>query len=148
MTRTIDFRSDTVTRPTEGMREAMHRATVGDDVMREDPTLNALEERAAQLFGKEAALFTPSGTLANLLAILSQTSPGDELLMHRDNHIYYYEAGGYAAVAGCSVRYLDDPSAPKPGLITARGLEGALRPRDDHFPNTKLVSFENTHKRG
>lgn len=148
MMRTIDFRSDTVTRPTEGMREAMHRAPVGDDVMREDPTLNALEERAARIFGKEAALFTPSGTMANLLAILSQTSPGDELLMHRDNHIYYYEAGGYAAVAGCSVRYLDDPSAPKPGLITARGLEGALRPKDDHFPTTKLVSFENTHNRG
>lgn len=148
MVRTIDFRSDTVTRPTEAMREAMHRAKVGDDVMREDPTLNALEERAAQIFGKEAALFTPSGTMANLLAILSQTSPGDELLTHRESHIYYYEAAGYAAVAGCSIRFVDDPSAPKPGVITARALEGAIRPKDDHFPTPKLVALENTHNRG
>ena len=148
MARTIDFRSDTVTRPTAAMREAMCRAEVGDDVMREDPAVNALEERSAQLFGKEAALFTPSGTMANLLAILSQTSPGDEILLHRESHIYYYEAGGYSAIAGCSVRLLDDASAPKPGLITPSALEAAIRPKDDHFPTPRLVTLENTHNRG
>lgn len=148
MIRTIDFRSDTVTRPTAAMRDAMCRAEVGDDVMREDPAVNALEERSAQLFGKEAALFTPSGTMANLLAILSQTSPGDEILLHRESHIYYYEAGGYAAIAGCGVRLLHDAAAPKPGLITPSGLEAEIRPKDDHFPTPKLVTLENTHNRG
>lgn len=148
MVRTIDFRSDTVTRPTRAMRDAMSAAEVGDDVMREDPTVNALEERCARLFDKEAALFTPSGTMANLLAILSQTSAGDEILLHPDSHIYYYEAGGFAAVAGCSVRFLDDADAPKPGLITPSTLAAAIRPRDDHFPIPRLVTLENTHNRG
>ena len=99
--KTIDLRSDTVTQPTLAMREAMASAEVGDDVMRTDPTVIALEEKAADLFGKQAGLFTPSGTMANLLAILAQTKPGDEILTHRESHVYYYEAGGYAALAGC-----------------------------------------------
>ncbi|MCA9729392.1 MAG: aminotransferase class I/II-fold pyridoxal phosphate-dependent enzyme, partial [Candidatus Eisenbacteria bacterium] len=148
MDRSIDFRSDTVTRPTPAMREAMVNATVGDDVMREDPSINLLEERTAKLFGKEAALFTPSGTMANLLAIASQTVPGDELLTHRDSHVYYYEAAGYAAVAGCSIRFVSDAGAPKPGLLTPEALQQAIRPKDDHFPTPRLVTFENTHNRG
>lgn len=96
----IDFRSDTVTRPTPEMREAMNLAQVGDDVAGDDPSVNELEARTAEKFGKEAALFVPSGTMGNLLAILSQTRPGDEILTHDESHIYYYEGGGYAAVAG------------------------------------------------
>lgn len=144
----IDMRSDTVTRPTEAMREAMAEAVVGDDVMRADPTVIALEERVAGMFGKEAALFVPSGTMANLLAIMSQTSPGDEILTHRENHIYYYEAGGYAAIAGCSVKFVDDADSPKRGIVTAASLSKAIRPADVHYPTPRLFSIENTHNRG
>jgi threonine aldolase len=144
----IDLRSDTVTRPTLAMRKAMANAEVGDDVMGEDPSVIALEERVAGLFKKESSLFVPSGTMANLLAILSQTSPGDEILTHRESHIYYYEAGGYAAIAGCSVKFVDDSDAPKPGVMTARALRGAVRPPDIHFPSPTLFTIENTHNRG
>jgi len=148
MTTPIDMRSDTVTRPTDAMRRAMAEAAVGDDVMRADPTVIALEERVAGMFGKEAALFVPSGTMANLLAIMSQTSPGDEILTHRENHVYYYEAGGYAAIAGCSVKFVDDADSPKPGIFTAASLAGAIRPKDVHYPTPRLLSIENTHNRG
>lgn len=143
----IDLRSDTVTKPTSEMRQAMAAAEVGDDVMGDDPTVLALQERAASLFGKEAALFVPSGTMANLLAILSQTSPGDEILTHRESHVYYYEGGGYAAVAGCSIKFVDDADAPKRGLMTPDSMSHALRPSDIHFPKPKLFTIENTHNR-
>ncbi len=146
--KTIDLRSDTVTQPTLAMREAMASAEVGDDVMRTDPTVIALEEKAADLFGKQAGLFTPSGTMANLLAILAQTKPGDEILTHRESHVYYYEAGGYAALAGCSVRFVDDQPDVKRGIFTAAALRSAIRPSDIHFPNPSLCTIENTHNRG
>jgi threonine aldolase len=144
----IDLRSDTVTRPTPEMRQAMAKAEVGDDVMRTDPTVIELEERAAELFGKDAALFVPSGTMANLLAILSQTSPGDEVLTHPECHIYYYEAGGYASVAGCSVKFVEDKGSAKLGVMSASSLQDSIRPSDIHFPNPKLFTIENTHNRG
>lgn len=144
----IDMRSDTVTRPTPEMREAMARAVVGDDVAGDDPTVNTLEQRAAEMFGKEAALFVPSGTMGNLLAILSQTRPGDEILTHDESHIYYYEGGGYAAVAGCSVRFIPDLDAPKRGLLTPESLVNVLRGSDVHYPSSKLLTIENTHNRG
>ncbi len=143
----IDLRSDTVTRPTDAMRQAMRDAQVGDDVMRTDPTVIELEERVAALFAKEAALFVPSGTMANLLAILAQTTPGDEILTHREGHIYYYEAGGYASVGGCSVKFVDDADAPKRGVLSADALRSAIRPADIHFPIPKLLTIENTHNR-
>jgi len=143
----IDFRSDTVTKPTEPMRQAMSKAHVGDDVMRTDPTVIALEERTASMFAKEAALFVPSGTMANLLAILAHTVPGDEIITHDQSHVYYYEVGGYASIAGCSVRFVDDTNAPKPGIITADALAKAVRPEDIHYPNPKLLTLENTHNR-
>ncbi len=130
------------------MRQAMASAEVGDDVMRADPTVIAIEERVAGMFGKAAALFVPSGTMANLLAILSQTSPGDEILTHRESHIFYYEAGGYAAVAGCSIKFVDDADAPKRGLMTAQSLKNTIRPSDVHFAKPKLFTVENTHNRG
>ena len=143
----IDFRSDTVTRPTPEMREAMNLAQVGDDVAGDDPSVNELEARTAEKFGKEAALFVPSGTMGNLLAILSQTRPGDEILTHDESHIYYYEGGGYAAVAGCSVRFVHDDDAPKRGTLTPESLDRAMRGDDIHFPRTTLLTIENTHNR-
>ncbi len=147
-TNMIDLRSDTVTQPTLGMREAMASAEVGDDVMRTDPTVIALEEKAADLFGKQAALFTPSGTMANLLAILAQTNPGDEIITQRESHIYYYEAGGYAALAGCSIRFVDDQDEQKRGVFSAQSLRTVVRLRDIHFPTPRLCTIENTHNRG
>ena len=143
----IDLRSDTVTRPTPAMRDAMARAEVGDDVAGDDPTVNALEDRAASMFGKEAALFVPSGTMGNLLAILSQTRSGDEILTHDESHVYYYEGGGYAAVAGCSVRFVPDDDAPKHGTITPGALDRTMRGEDLHFPSSSLLTIENTHNR-
>ncbi len=148
MNQPIDLRSDTVTRPTPAMRKAMAKAEVGDDVMRTDPTVIALEERTAALFGKQAALFVPSGTMANLLAILAQTSAGDEILTHSESHIFYYEGGGYASIAGCSIKFVDDSDSPKSGIMSANALRNALRPSDIHFPIPKLFTIENTHNRG
>ncbi|MCA9292548.1 MAG: aminotransferase class I/II-fold pyridoxal phosphate-dependent enzyme [Phycisphaerales bacterium] len=141
---TIDLRSDTVTKPTQPMLDAMMRAKVGDDVLGDDPTINALQDRCAELFGKAAACFVPSGTMANLLAIRSQTEPGDEIICHPESHIYHYETGGYAAVAGCSIRF-----APgERGVFDANTMESLIRWDDDHCPRTRLVSMENTHNRG
>ncbi|MBM92661.1 MAG: hypothetical protein CMJ35_13795 [Phycisphaerae bacterium] len=147
MDNAIDLRSDTVTRPTQAMRQAMASAQVGDDVAGDDPTVNALEARAATLFGKDAALFVPSGTMGNLLAILAQTRPGDEILTHDESHIYYYEGGGYAALAGCSVRFVDDADAPKKGTMAPDALDRAMRGRDLHYPHSTLLTIENTHNR-
>ena len=140
----IDLRSDTITKPTPAMREAMAAAEVGDDVFGEDPTVRELEVETAALLGKEAALFTVSGTMANQLAIRSHTEPGDEILVEANAHIYYYEGGGPAALSGVSCRCLQGER----GVFSSAGLESALRPADSHFPRSRLVCVENTHNRG
>jgi threonine aldolase len=144
MTRMIDLRSDTVTRPTPGMKAAMHAAELGDDVFREDPTVNALEERVAALLGKEAALFVPSGTMSNQIAIKAHTRPGDELLCDSNCHIYVYEGGGPAVLSGVTCRTIDGEF----GVLDVSHLEGKVRPLDDHMVRTRLVCLENTHNRG
>ena len=140
----IDLRSDTITQPDDAMREVMARAVVGDDVLGDDPTVRELEQRTAALLGKEAAVFVPSGTMANQLAIRSLTRPGDAILLDANAHIYCYEAGAPAALAGVQVSLLDGAR----GQFTAAQLEAALPPRDDHFAPPSLVCIENTHNRG
>lgn len=140
----IDLRSDTVTRPTNAMREAMARARVGDDVQEGDPTVRDLEARVADMLGKQAAIFVPSGTMANLLAIKTQTSPGDEIVTHEQSHIYHWETGGYAAVAGCSIRLIPGQQ----GQFTPQTLRRNIRFDDQHCPPTRLVAIENTHNKG
>jgi len=142
--RAVDLRSDTVTKPTPAMREAIARAEVGDDVFGDDPTVKELESETASLLGKEAALFTPSGTMANQLAIRSHTEPGDEILVEANAHIYYYEGGAPAALSGVMCRCLEGQR----GIFTGSDLEAALRPVDPHFPRSRLVCVENTHNRG
>ncbi len=140
----IDLRSDTVTKPSPAMREAMARAEVGDDVLGDDPTVIRLQERAAELFGKEAAVFVPSGTMANLCAIAAQTSPGDEIIAHEESHFYLNESGAFAAVAGCSVRL-----APgRRGIFEAAEVDRLFRPRSIHVPRSRLLVVENSHNRG
>lgn len=138
----LDLRSDTVTKPTPGMREAMARAEVGDDVYGEDPTVAALEERTAALLGKEAALFVPSGTMGNQLAILLSTRPGDEVIVGEGSHCAWYESGAGAALAGVQFAV-----AGSGGLFTADEMEEAVKPVADHYPRTSLVVVENTHNR-
>ncbi|MEO1534650.1 MAG: GntG family PLP-dependent aldolase [Planctomycetota bacterium] len=141
----VDLRSDTVTQPTPAMREAMAAAPLGDDVLEGDPTVRELESKVAALLGKADALFVPSGTMANLLALRSQTTHGDEMICDHECHIVYYETGGYAAVAGLSVRY----TRGHRGLFTADDFEPLVRMWDDpHFPVPKLLAIENTHNRG
>lgn len=141
----IDLRSDTVTRPTPGMREAMLRAEVGDDVFGEDPTVNALEERMAALFGHEAALFCSSGTQTNQIAINVHTRPGDEVLCEEGAHIYRYEGGGMMANSGCSVKFLPCDR----GRFTAPEVEAAINDANNvHLARTRLVNIENTANRG
>ena len=140
----IDLRSDTITQPTPAMREAMASADVGDDAFGEDPTVAQLEARVAEMLGKEEAVFTPSGTMANQLALRVHTEPGDEILIDGNAHIYYYEAGGPAALAGVMCRCLPGVR----GIFTVGDLKASLRPADQHFSPTKLVCVENTHNRG
>lgn len=139
----IDLRSDTVTRPTKGMLDAMSRAVVGDDVLRDDPTVNRLEEMAAELLGQEAALFTPSGTMANQVALNSWTQPGDEVIVERWSHNYNYEVAAGAALSGLSFWPIDTED----GLLDVRQVEKAIRPDNIHLPVSKVVSIENTHNR-
>lgn len=136
-----DFRSDTVTQPTPAMREAMAAAVVGDDVFGDDPTVNALQEEAAALFGKEAALFVPSGTMGNLIALKLHTEPGDEVLFERNAHMFNCEGGGSAWVAGVQARTLDGPL----GRLDPDEVRQAIRKDDPHFPRTRLLAIENTH---
>ena len=140
----VDLRSDTVTQPTDGMYEAMIQAPLGDDVWGDDPTVNALQERCAALFGKEDACFVPSGTMANQVAINCHTQPGDEVIVHKESHIVHYEANGAAALSGCGFALVDGPR----GFFTQKDVEAMVRPDDSHFGRTKLVALENTHNRG
>ncbi len=140
----IDLRSDTVTLPTEAMRDAMHDAEVGDAMRGDDPTLNRLEILAAEKIRKAAAIFVPSGTMGNLVCLLSHTRPGDEVIFEADAHAYYYEAGGFAAVAGLAAR----PVHGRYGLMAPEDIEAAIRPASPYFPPPRLLCLENTHNRG
>jgi threonine aldolase len=140
---TIDLRSDTVTRPTDAMRAAIARAEVGDDVYGEDPTINALQERAAELLGKEAALLVPSGTMGNQASIRALTQPGDVVLAGENAHVLLYESGAPAALSGVQVQTLGEG-----GLFTGDDVRNAILPGDSHYAVTRLVSVENTHNRG
>ncbi|MCU0654116.1 MAG: beta-eliminating lyase-related protein [Polyangiaceae bacterium] len=139
---TIDLRSDTVTRPTPAMRDAMARAEVGDDVYGEDPTVLALQERVAALCGKEAALFVPSGTLGNQLALMTQTRRGDEVIIGEGAHCAWYESGAGAALAGVQFAV-----AGQGGFFNAAQLMAARKPDAYYYPRTSLVALENTHNR-
>ena len=140
----IDLRSDTVTRPTPGMKEAMFSAPIGDDVFGEDPTVNSLEEKIAKLFGMEAALFCPSGTMTNQIAIRLHTGPQREVICHQHSHIYLYEGGGIMANSLASVKLLDGNL----GKINAGQIAASINPDDVHAPETALVSLENTMNKG
>ncbi|KTB47770.1 low-specificity L-threonine aldolase [Dehalogenimonas alkenigignens] len=140
--RIIDLRSDTITHPTPEMRDAMFRAEVGDDVFSEDPTVNRLEAMAAEMTGKEAAVFTPSGTMSNLIAVMSHTRHGDEIILGEKSHIFLNEAGGAAALGGVSLRTL--PNNPD-GTIDIDRIEGAVRGKNLHWPPSRLLCLENTH---
>lgn len=140
----VDLRSDTVTRPTPAMLEAMMSAPVGDDVFGEDPTVNKLEALAASLFGMEAALYCPTGTMSNQVAIKVHTQPGDEVICDQTAHVYQYEGGGIACNAGAQVKLLDGAN----GRITAGQVLQAINPDDVHKARTSLVCLENTANRG
>jgi threonine aldolase len=141
----IDLRSDTVTRPTPEMLQAMFSAKVGDDVFKDDPTVNALEAKVAALFGTEAAIYCPSGTMTNQIAIKVHTRPGDEVICHKHSHVYYYEGGGIAFNSSSSVCLLEGDH----GRITAEDVEAHCNPVNDfHRPFTRLVSVENTMNKG
>lgn len=140
----VDLRSDTVTKPSEAMRQAMAQAEVGDDVFADDPTINRLQDMVADLLGKEAAIYVPSGSMANQTSIRSQTQPGDEIICHQDSHIYHYEAGAPAGLSGCSLNLLSGDR----GLFTADSVREAIRSTDSHFPQSALIVIENTHNRG
>ena len=141
--RAVDLRSDTVTLPTEEMLEAMRNAELGDDVYREDPTVNRLEDLAAKKMGKEAALLTTSGTQANLVSVLSQAARGDEVILEAEAHMYYYEVGAFSALGGLIPRLVKGHR----GVMQVKDIEEALRPTNIHFPPTKLICIENTHNR-
>ncbi len=138
---TADFRSDTVTRPTAEMLAAMTLAEVGDDVLGDDPTVRNLEAIAAHRFGREAGLFVPSGTMGNQCAIAAQTRPGDEIVIERDAHVFLWEAGGLARIAGVQVRAL----AGRDGSLDPADVAAAVRPDNVHVPRTSLVALEQTH---
>jgi threonine aldolase len=140
----IDLISDTVTRPTPAMLEAMFKAEVGDDIFEEDPTVKRLEELAAGIFGKEAGLYCTSGTLANQLALNISTSPQDEVICDKLSHIYYYEAGAPAFLSGLSLRMVEGDR----GRLSPEQILDNLNPDSIHQPRTRLVSLENTHNKG
>lgn len=142
----IDLRSDTVTRPTPGMLAAMTAATVGDDVFGEDPTVNELERRTAELFGLEAGLFVPTGTMANQIAVRVHCRPQDEILLESTSHIYLWEGGGPAALSGVTCRTIDSPT--RDGRLGDGDFAGKVRANDMHAVRTRLVALEVTHNRG
>lgn len=140
----IDLRSDTVTKPTPAMREFIARADVADDVWGEDPTINKLQETTAKLLGKEAAVYVPSGTMSNQIAVKLHTQPGDEVLLEASCHIYNYEAGGPAVISHVMCR----PIPGRHGILDVADFVGMIRPPNEHFVRTRLVCLENTHNRG
>jgi len=140
----IDLRSDTVTKPTDEMRKAMARAEVGDDVYGEDPTVNRLQDMAAAMLGKRFALFVPSGTMANQLAIRSQTQPGQEIIVESKSHVVRYEQGAAGALAGVQLHWVTGER----GIMTVEQVEAAIRPNDAHSIPTALICIENTHNAG
>src|SRR4029079_17186067 len=140
----IDLRSDTVTKPTEAMRQAMARADVGDDVYGEDPTVNRLQDMVAMMFGKKAALFVPSGTMANTLATRLHTQPGQEVIVESKSHVVRYEQGAAGALAGVQLHWVTGER----GIMTAEQVEAAIRPNDMHSITTALICIENTHNAG
>lgn len=141
---TIDFRSDTFTKPSKDMLEFMFHAPVGDDVFSEDPSVNDLEKKAAELFGVEASIFCPSGTMTNQIAIQCHTQPGDEVICEKFSHVYIYEGGGIAKNAGCQVQAI----LGERGRISAEQIKPCINPDDIHRPVSRLVSLENTCNRG
>ena len=140
----IDLRSDTVTRPCKAMLKAMVEAEVGDDVFGQDPTVNKLEQLVADRFGMESGLFCASGTMANQIAVMTHTRPGDEVICERSSHLYYYEQAGMARNSGVSANTIQGER----GVFTACQVESLLRPEDVHFPTTSVVVAENTSNRG
>ena len=142
--RVIDLRSDTVTQPTPSMREAMYRAEVGDDVFGEDPTVNRLEELGAEMVGKEAALFVASGTMGNLVSLLTHCQRGDEVILGDRCHTFLYEVGGAAGLGGIQLRPLTNE---EDGTLDLQEIEAAIRPPNIHFPPTRLICLENSHNR-
>jgi threonine aldolase len=141
---TIDLRSDTLTKPSDAMRQAMAKADVGDDVFGEDPTVNRLEELAAEKTGKEAALFVSSGTMANLVSLLTHCSRGDEVILGDQAHIFFYEQGGCAALGGIHPRTV--PNLPD-GTLDPAAIEAAVRTENVHYPISRVIALENTHNR-
>src|SRR5258705_6983893 len=141
---TIDFRSDTVTRPSAPMLQAMFAARIGDDVFGEDPSINELESLAASMFGMEAAIFCPSGTMTNQIAIKCHTQPGDEVICDESAHVYQYEGGGIAFNSGASVKLLHGDR----GRIKAQQVIASINADDNHKAHSSLVCLENTSNRG
>jgi len=143
----IDLRSDTVTQPTEGMREAMAKAVLGDDVLGDDPTVIELQEKVAKILGKETALYVPSGTMSNIVATRTHTSPGDEIVTEAHSHVYRYEGGAFAALSGCSIALVH----AKNGLMTPEEVSDSIRKAEgslSHYPNGSLICVENTSQGG
>ncbi len=140
----IDFRSDTLTKPTPEMRRAIAEAEVGDDVFGEDPTVNRLEAKVAEILGKEAAVFVTSGSQANQVAIRAQTQPGDELIGAEASHFYRYETAGWAVMSGCSVCFVENDR----GVFAGEDVARCIRPGDQHYPISHMVICENTQNRG
>jgi len=140
----IDLRSDTVTKPSEGMRKAMYDAQVGDDVYKEDPTVNQLEETVAAMFGKEAALFVPTGVMANQIALKTLTQPGDEVICDYNAHIFQYESGSPAALSGLQLSLVNTAN----GLLNVENVKPLIRPKEAYYmASTKVIEIENTHNR-
>src|ERR671918_1758912 len=141
MANLVDLRSDTVTRPSPGVRKAMHEAELGDDVFGDDPTVNRLQERAAEIFGFEAALLFPSGTQSNLAALMSHCQRGDEVILGMEAHSYRYEAGGLSVLGSIQPQAI--PNRPD-GTLELSEVEAAIKPDDPHFARTRLLALENT----
>jgi len=139
----IDLRSDTVTLPTDEMRKAMENAEVGDDVYQEDPTINQLEKLAATKVGKEAAIFVPSGTMGNLIAVLTHCQRAEEVILEAGSHMYYYEVGGISAVAGVIPRLIEGDK----GILNLQKIKSIFREENIHYPKTTLICLENTHNK-
>ena len=140
----IDFRSDTVTLPTNEMLEAISKAELGDDVFQEDPTVNKLEHLAAKTFNKESAIFMPSGTMANLVAVLTHCHRGDEVILGDQSHTFLYEAGGISSFGGVHSRQIKNYND---GTMSLEDIKNSIRKKDVHFPPSRLVCLENTHNR-